>query len=108
MAYTQDQAIELTRSFLRQARQRHSIQGAYLFGSYAQGAQKFYSDIDIAVVLGNGSHIKRYLEETFEIFHEAQEYNSLLEVLCFRAEEFEKGGGTIVSRIKKEGVKIEF
>lgn len=108
MAYTQKQAIELTRSFLKHAREKHFIQDAYLFGSYAHGMQKSYSDIDVAVVLGGGSHIKRYLEEAFEIFHEAQEYNSLLEVLCFRVEEFEKDRETIVSRIKKEGIKIEF
>ncbi len=48
-----------------------------------------------------------YYEETFEIFHEAQEFNSLLEILCFREEEFESDGGTIVAQIKKEGIRIE-
>ncbi|HAG51525.1 MAG TPA: hypothetical protein DHU69_10965 [Deltaproteobacteria bacterium] len=107
VAYTQDKAIELAKSFLKQSSNRHSIQAAYLFGSYARGTQKSYSDIDIAVVLGKLAQIKRYYEETLEIFHEAQEYNSLLEILCFREDEFERDGEGIISKIKKEGVKIE-
>lgn len=107
MAYTQDKAIELAKSFLKQSSNRHPIQAAYLFGSYARGTQKSYSDIDIAVVLGKIAQIKRYYEETLEIFHEAQEYNSLLEILCFREDEFERDGEGIISKIKKEGVKIE-
>ncbi len=108
MAYTQDKAIELARSFLKQASKKHPIRTAYLFGSYARGIQKEYSDIDIAVVFEKITHGKRYYEESFEIFHEAQEYNSFLEVLCFQEDEFESNGGAIVAKIKKEGVKIEF
>ena len=50
MAYTKDEAIELTKSFLRKAFQRHPIISAYLFGSYVKGIQNEYSDIDIAVI----------------------------------------------------------
>ncbi|HHT9126306.1 MAG TPA: nucleotidyltransferase domain-containing protein [Candidatus Brocadiia bacterium] len=107
MAYTQDEAIELAKSFLKQTSKRHLIRFAYLFGSYARGTQKEYSDIDIAVIIRKTNQTKNYYEETFEIFHEAQEYNSLLEILCFREDEFESNGGMIVAQIKKEGIKIE-
>lgn len=107
MAYMQDEAIEMTKSFLKQASKKHSIRYAYLFGSYARGTQKEYSDIDIAVIMGKTAQLKSYYEETFEVFHEAQEYNSLLEILCFREDEFESDGGTIVALIKKEGIKID-
>ncbi len=106
MAYTQDKAIELAKSFLKQASKTHSIRFAYLFGSFARGTQKEYSDIDIAVIINKTSQWKSYYKETFEIFHEAQEFNSLLEILCFREEEFESDGGAIVAQIKKEGIKI--
>ena len=106
MAYTQDKAIELAKSFLKQASKMHSIRFAYLFGSYARGTPKEYSEIDIAVILGKTEQVKSYYEETFEIFHEAQEFNSLLEILCFREDEFEIDGGAIVDQIRKEGIKI--
>lgn len=108
MAYTQDKAIGLAKFFLRQASKKHPIRAAYLFGSYARGTQSGYSDIDVAVVFGKIAHAEKYYEETLDIFHEAQEYNSLLEILCFREDEFEKDGGAIVAQIKKEGVRIEF
>lgn len=108
MAYTKDDAIEMAKSFLREALRRHPIQDAYLFGSYAKGIQKSYSDIDIAVVVDKVDKSKEYYDETYEIFHEAQEYNSLIEILCFRREEFENDGMEIISQIKREGIKIEF
>lgn len=108
MAYTQNEAVEVIKTFLKEASKRHPVYSAYLFGSYARGDQKDYSDIDVAVVLGKLAQFKRYCDETFEIFHEAQEYNSLLEILCFSEDEFERKGLEIVAQIKKEGVKIEF
>lgn len=48
----------------------------------------------------------RYLQEAREIFHEAQEYNHLLEVICFRVEEFEENGASIIGLIKKEGILV--
>lgn len=108
MAYTKDKAIELAKSFLEKASKRYPIQSAFLFGSYARGTQRDYSDIDIAVVLSKIMQPHKYREETFELFHEAQEYNSLLEILCFREDEFKEDGEAIVSQIKKEGIKIEF
>lgn len=107
MAYTKDKAIELSRSFLKQALKKHPIHSAYLFGSYARGIQSDYSDIDIAIIIRKIVQPQKYQEEAFEIFHEAQEYNSLLEVLCFREDEFKRDGGTIVAKIKKEGIRIK-
>ncbi len=107
MAYTQDKALELAKSFLQQAAEKHLIRSAYLFGSYVRGTQKDYSDIDIALVMPTISEAKRYYEESRDIFHEAQEFNSLLEVICFREDEFESGSAAIVSQIKREGIRIE-
>lgn len=108
MAYSTDDALKIAKTFLRKALQRHEIVQAYLFGSYAGGRQKEYSDIDLAIVLGETAvSSERYLDEAFEIYHEAQEYNSLLEVLCFRQKEFEENGASIVGRIKKEGIAVE-
>lgn len=108
MAYTQNEALELVKSFLKKASKKHPIQFAYLFGSYARGTQKDYSDIDVAVGLGEIALPNKYFEETFEIFHEAQEYNPVLEVICFKKDEFIRNGESIVVQIKKEGIRIEF
>ena len=108
MAYTQNEAIEVVKAFLKETSKRHSVYSAYLFGSYAKGDQKGYSDIDVAVIVDKCLQSRRYYNEAFEIFHEAQEYNSLLEILCFREDEFEGNSLEIITRIKKEGIKIEF
>jgi predicted nucleotidyltransferase len=107
MALSKDEVIELAKGFLDQARKKHDVQQAYLFGSFAKGTAKEYSDIDIAVILGSihGTEASPF-DESFEIFHEAQEFSSLLEVICFDQEEFDRDGGSLAHMIKKEGVRL--
>ena len=63
--------------------------------------------MDLAIVLGSMHATEASpFDESFEIFHEAQEYNSLLEVVCFAQEEFDRNGGSIAHMIKKEGVRL--
>ncbi len=107
MAYSRDEAVGIVHGFLRKTSLRHRVRRAFLFGSSVWGHPKEHSDIDLAVVLetspvpsGTG------FGESFEIFHEAQEYNSALEVVCFTLEEFESDSATLVRRIKKEGLEI--
>jgi len=102
MAYTQDEALELARSFLITAAKKYRVHAAYLFGSYAKGIPKEYSDIDLSIIIP----IKRFYKESVNIFHEAQEFNSLLEVICFRKDEFDNNDMPLVTKIKKEGIKI--
>ena len=37
MAYTENEAIEIAKVFLKKVSQRHPVYSAYLFGSYARG-----------------------------------------------------------------------
>ncbi len=106
MALTKDEAIRTVREFLGRAAIKHDIREAYLFGSYASGNPKDYSDIDLAVVLGTEGSMEQYDQKSYRVFHEAQEFNSLLEVLCFHSREFEENASTIVKRIKMEGIPI--
>lgn len=111
MALTNDEIIEDLKGLLLQLKGRYDIKEAYLFGSYARGNPKEYSDVDIALVLGLQSRRGSFrdgspFDETFEIFHEAQQHNSLFEVVCFREEEFCKGDTTLSRHIKREGIKI--
>lgn len=45
--------IETATNFVKQIPNELEIKKAYLFGSYAKGAEREDSDIDIAVVFGN-------------------------------------------------------
>jgi len=107
MALSKDEVIQIVSRFLESLRQRHDIREAYLFGSSALGLAKDYSDVDLAIVLGSMEKAEDSpFDEAFNIFHEAQEYNSILEVVCFAQEDFARNGGSLVRRIKKEGIKV--
>lgn len=107
MALSKDEVIKIADDFLELIRKKHDVRQAYLFGSFAKGIAKDYSDVDIAIVLGTlASSEESPFDEDFEIFHEAQKYNSLLEVVCFVQDEFDQDGTTLVKKIKKEGMRL--
>ena len=107
MALSKNQVIRMTQGFLDRLRKEHDVREAYLFGSFAKNTAKEYSDVDLAIVLGSLDALEESpFDESFKIFHEAQEYNSLLEVVCFLQEEFEQNGGALVRLIKKEGIRL--
>jgi predicted nucleotidyltransferase len=107
MALPKDQVIEIAKGFLETLRKTHDVRQAYLFGSYAKGSARDYSDVDLAIVLGTLRVSEESpFDEPFKIFHAAQKYNSLLEVVCFVQEEFDKDGGALVRLIKKEGIRL--
>jgi predicted nucleotidyltransferase len=107
MALSKDEVIKLVNEFIQLLRQQHDVREVYLFGSFAKGTAKEYSDVDLAVVLGSlDTSMAPPYDEFFKIFHDAQKYNSLLEVVCFNKEEFDWNGGALVRQIKKEGIKL--
>ena len=107
MALSKDEVIQIANGFLNLLCKKHDVREAYLFGSFAKGIEKDYSDVDLAIVLGAlDTSEDSPFDETFRIFHEAQEYNSLLEVVCFLKEEFDRDGGALVKVIKKEGIRL--
>jgi predicted nucleotidyltransferase len=107
MALSKDEVIKMANGFLELLRQTHDVRQAYLFGSFAKGTAKDYSDVDLAIVLGSLDISEESpFDEDFKIFHEAQKYNSLLEVVCFVQEEFDRDGGSLVRLIKKEGIRL--
>ena len=50
MAFSEDQIIEIIKGFIARLRQEIPIKQLILFGSYAHGNPKEYSDIDLAVI----------------------------------------------------------
>lgn len=107
MALSKDEVIKIAKEFLELLCQKHDVRQAYLFGSFAKGMAKDYSDVDLAIVLGSVDVSEESpFGKDFKIFHEAQKYNSLLEVVCFVQEEFDQDAGALVRRIKKEGIRL--
>lgn len=107
MALQKNEVIKIAKGFLELVRQKHDVRQAYIFGSFARGVAKEYSDIDLAIILGS-LYSDEYspFDEDFEIFHEAQKYNSLLEVICFIQDEFDQNGSTLIKQIKKQGIRL--
>ena len=63
--------------------------------------------MDLAIILGDPPGLEESLfDESFMIFHEAQEFNSRLEIVCFPQEEFDQDGGALARQMKKEGIKL--
>jgi predicted nucleotidyltransferase len=107
MASSKDEVIKIADRFLKLIHQKHDVKQAYLFGSFAKDAAQDYSDVDLAVVLGNLATAEDSpFGEDFEIFHEAQKFNSLLEVVCFAQEEFDEERSSLARRIKSEGIRL--
>lgn len=107
MAYTKDQAVAIALEFLRGAAGRHRIRRAFLFGSTVWGRPQAYSDIDLAIVLEKSADASRMpFGEAFAVYHEAQEFNSALEVVCLSEAEFADTSQTLVRRIRTEGLEL--
>jgi predicted nucleotidyltransferase len=107
MALSKDEVIIIANRFIDHLCFKHDVRQAYLFGSFAKGTEKKYSDVDLAIILGSQNQSEESpFDEKFMIFHEAQEYNSLLEVVCFLQEEFDQDAGALIRQIKKEGIRL--
>ncbi len=50
MVLSEDQVVEIIRGFIAELRREIPIKEIILFGSYAHGNPKEYSDIDLAVI----------------------------------------------------------
>jgi predicted nucleotidyltransferase len=106
MVKTKDEVIKIVQKFLDRIKSKYQIHSAYIFGSYVKGNSKEYSDIDLCIVLDKITKHDILYDESFEIFHEAQKFNSMLEVLCVEKKDFESNSEFIFSQIKKEGIRV--
>jgi len=50
MVENNDDVKKIITNFLEEVRKKYSIDGAYLFGSFAKGTSSEWSDIDIAII----------------------------------------------------------
>ncbi len=106
MAYSKDEAVQIIRSFARHIEGELPIQKVLLYGSYAVGRQKEYSDIDVAIV-SPAVHEDNAVEINRKIFHEAMLYNVDVEPVCFSVEEYEDASLPVVREIRRQGVEVD-
>jgi len=88
LALSEDQVTKIIRGFsLKKLRREIPIKEFILFGSYAQGNPKEYSDIDLAVI-SDWFKGKPKIENMQYLSRIAAAYNSLIEALPFTEEEY--------------------
>ena len=87
MALSKDEVVKIIRGFITELKREIPIKEIILFGSYAQGNPKEYSDIDLAVI-SEWFEGKPKIENMQYLSRIAAAYNSLIEALPFTEEEY--------------------
>ena len=87
MALSEDQVAKIIRGFITELRREIPIKEIILFGSYARGNPKDYSDIDLAVI-SDWFEGKPKIKNMQYLSRIAAAYNSLIEALPFTEEEY--------------------
>ncbi len=106
MALSEDKVIEIIRGFYAELKQEIPIKEFILFGSYARGNAKEYSDIDLAVI-SEWFEGKPKIESMQYLSRIAAAYNSLIEALPFTEEEYTNlDNRSFLASIVKTGRKI--
>jgi len=85
-------------------RENYPFSAVYLFGSYAKGKSRKWSDIDVAVV---SDKLKRNRDKNrFLLWHIRREVDSRIEPHGFTVKDFQDINDPMVYEIKKTGIKI--
>ncbi len=87
MALSEDQLKKIIRGFIIELKREIPVSEIILFGSYAQGDPKEYSDIDLAVI-SDWFKSKPRIKNMQYLSKIAAGYNSLIEALPFTEEEY--------------------
>ena len=103
MALPKDKLDEIIEGFISKLENEIPVEEVILFGSYAQGNAKEYSDIDLAII-SNWFQDKKHIENMQYLSRIAADYNSLIEALPFTAEEYRRlDKRTFIASIVKNG-----
>jgi uncharacterized protein len=96
--------IETIKQFLKKLKEIGiPVETAYLFGSYAKGREKEWSDIDVAVISSDISYDR--LEERIRLTKISSNIDSRIEPVPFRPDTF-VDEDPLVWTIKREGIRI--
>ena len=87
MALSEDQLAKIIKGFIMELKREIPIKEVILFGSYARGNPKEYSDIDLAVI-SDWFEGKPKIKNMQYLSRIAAAYNSLIEALPFTEQEY--------------------
>jgi len=87
MALSEDQINEIIKGFIKKLKQEIPIKEIILFGSYAYGNPKEYSDIDLAVI-SDWFEGRSRIENMQYLSRISARYNTLVEALPFTEKEY--------------------
>ena len=81
------------------------ISSAYLFGSYAKGKAKEWSDIDVALISDDFSGVRFHdVEKLYSIL---KKYNNFIEFHPFRSEDFNPSNNLFIKEILENSLRIK-
>ena len=107
MALSTNKLDEIVEGFIRKLADEIPVKEVILFGSYARGNAKEYSDIDLAII-SDWFRGRPYIENMQYLSLRAAFHNSLIEALPFTVEEYKKlDKRTLIARIVKIGRKYQ-
>lgn len=84
--------------------EKYPFSGIYLFGSYAKGTPKKWSDIDVAVV--SDKLRRNYWDNHTKLLHLSIRADIRLEIHSFTKEDFKNETDPMVYEIRKTGIKV--
>lgn len=105
MAIAADLIIEIVKRYIEELEKNGiEIREAIIFGSFAKGTAKEWSDIDVALVSPDFTGDR--FEDRRRIVPLRRNIDNRIEPLPFRPEDF-YDGGMLAEEIKRTGIKLE-
>ncbi|MBI5206207.1 MAG: nucleotidyltransferase domain-containing protein [Candidatus Firestonebacteria bacterium] len=106
MAIIANEAIEISEKFLKLIKNANiRIERAVLFGSYATGNAKKWSDIDLAIVSPDFSGITFY--DNKMLIPYLLKVDSRIELHPFKPDDFSEDNNFFVKEIVKNGIELK-
>jgi len=99
-------SLELLKSiaaFINEVNKYYSIDAVYLFGSYANGTNHEWSDVDLAIV---SKDIKDRLKDRAKLFAIASDFDILIEPHPYNTNDFNADEYMLVDEILRTGIKV--
>lgn len=101
-----DEQLRIVKKFVLEVKKNGiPVSDAYLFGSYAKGNPKKWSDIDVCVI--SSAFEKDRTDEMVKLNTIGSKVDLRIEAVPFRAEDLDDPYDTLSSEVRKYGIKID-
>ena len=95
--------LETVKKYLAEVGKHYKIDGAYLFGSHAEGTNHEESDIDVAILL---DEIKSRFQERINLSKYCWGIDTRIEPHPIETRDYKSRAGILANEIFRTGVKI--